>query len=134
MHGEQCGTCGAYDDSSTCGVSTCEHCSGLICSKCKARHTVFCEDLQKRKQRRDGHTVSNILTPPHRAGHDVPPTTEPDRRLTKSPALGAPYDFTTPAVDQAGDPYEIGGLWKYAKSMEPVDQGIEATKDLLEGK
>jgi hypothetical protein len=127
MHGQQCNSCGAYDDSSTRAVNACEHCSTLICTTCVPNHGYLCEELQKRKKRGEGRTIANSQVPPHRRGHESPAI------------LGAPYKLSEGGL--LGE--KRGGLWDYVNALppvtpggqpiEPVDQGLAGIDDLLRG-
>jgi len=131
---DQCNTCGAHQD-----IEQCAHCPTMICKRCKLNHGPLCEELQKRKKRGEGPTVANVPMPPHRSGHETPPTTGPDRHNSKPRILEAPYDLKQGLVNQAQvDIFastKLTGLAKYAEGIEhldaTVDQQIAAVKDLL---
>jgi hypothetical protein len=107
---DQCNTCGSHKD-----IEPCPQCSTIICAHCKLNHVPLCAELQKRKRRNEGPTIANVPVPQHRRGHETPETTGPDRTLTKSPVLGAPYTFTPPLVSA-----EPNGL------LEPIDPADQA--------
>jgi hypothetical protein len=105
----QCNTCGGFDK-----LDVCMHCTTVVCERCKMGHAPLCEELKKRKRRGEGPTIANMGTPPHRSGHETPPTTGPDRFVGKSRILEAPYKM---------DPADI--------RVDAVDQGLNAIAGLL---
>jgi hypothetical protein len=127
----QCNTCGGFEK-----LDVCLHCKAAVCSNCKQSHAPYCEMAQKMKARGEGPTIANIPQGEHRRGHELVPPTEPDRHNTMPAVLGAPYDFssTPPKVEELK-----AGLWAYAAKhlepvvppAEPIDQAIDAVKDLL---
>jgi hypothetical protein len=122
MFNEQCNTCGAYDDASTLSVSLCAHCkTTLLCQNCRKNHEPYCKYNQKLLSLGLGPTIANMPQPPHRRGHETPETTGPDRVLTKSPVLGAPY--TLDPSDRALIDAAVDGVAKLLReeSPEPVE-------------
>ena len=110
MSSEQCNNCGGFEK-----LDVCVFCSTVVCEHCKLNHAPLCEELAKRKRRNQGPTVANTPVPQHRRGHEVPPTTGPDRHFAKNPALGAPYNLDNVAqeiADKATD-----GLYAYALKL-----------------
>lgn len=144
---DQCNGCGSFDE-----ISKCSFCPTLLCGRCSRRHSMLCEELQKRKKRGEGPTIANVQVPAHRAGHETPETTGPDRHFAENPALGAPYDLSTPGVtmDEAVKAMEARltaplvmtvtpappteHYKRFVDEPTPVDQGLAAVKDLLEEK
>jgi hypothetical protein len=132
MHGQQCNTCGGFER-----LDVCTHCTTVVCEQCKPNHGYLCEELQKRKKRGEGRTIANSQVPPHRRGHEAPPTTAPDRKLSKPAILGAPYKLSEAVVPGENR----GGLWDYANALlpitpesqpvDPIDQSLQAVKDLI---
>ena|SRR5579864_5589660 len=126
----QCNTCGGFEQ-----LDVCMSCLTVVCEHCKPNHGYLCEELQKRKKRGEGRTIANIQVPPHRHGHETP--ADIDRIVSKPAILTAPYDLSTSlSVDPAGS---RSGLWGYAQSqmtpdgraIDPIDQSLQAVKDLI---
>ena len=130
MHSDQCNICGSYEE-----LLPCAHCTTVLCQNCQRNHSPLCEDIQKRKKRGEGPTVGNTPTPPHRAGHQPPPTTGPDRRTSMPAVLGAPYKLEISLPEALVASGIGGGLEAYVSKLtapaEPIDQAIAAVKDLL---
>ena len=102
MTDEQCNNCGGFKD-----VTDCQHCATRICTYCRLNHEPYCEELQKAKRRGEGPTIGNVPVPAHRAGHETPPTTEPDRRFevpaVEPPASQVPADMPTLNEEQVAE-------------------------------
>ena len=134
----QCNNCGSFEY-----VRLCPHCTqAAICTRCEGNHAPFCEELQKRKKRGQGPTVGNVPMPAHRAGHETPPTTEPDRLYSMPGVLGAPYlPENAITMEQAFEHLANAGLHPILRSaiaggsaaeeQAKIDEGLEGVKDLL---
>lgn len=133
----QCNICGSFTL-----TEPCLYCPAFVCQGCKRSHGPYCDDMQKLKHRGAGPTIANAGVPVHRAGHETPPTTEPDRRFYIPSA--APIEVLPPPppdvhVEQQNqgaavapiDPTMIGG--GLAPAPLSVDTGLAAINDLLEG-
>ena len=120
-HNDQCNLCGAFDDSTTRAVNPCEYCSTPVCSLCFGKHNTFCKDLTAAKRRNQGPTVANTPVPQHRRGHEVPPTTGPDRP-NWNPKVSKDVQETT----QDGDI-----VWtNMGPAVAPDGAALAAVKDL----
>lgn len=122
MHGQQCNTCGAFDDSSTRSVSPCQHCPTLVCDHCRKNHEPYCEKNQKLIRAGGGATIANVPQAPHRHGHEIP---EDVRTPAPEPAW----------ADKVGEITNDGThVWVNAGPAapdEPVNQGLWSVADLL---
>jgi len=78
-------------------------------------HAPLCEELKKRKRRGEGPTIANVPMPPHRSGHETPPTTGPDRR---------PLSFIPPEAYDAVNAVLIRAEAKYTEGIEHLDAPV----------
>ena len=128
---ECCNTCGAFE-----GVDKCDHCPTLICPRCKLRHEPFCKEIQKMKARGQGPTIANVSVPQHRAGHETPLTTGPDRSgfvfIPPSRGLLRVAESTPEnGLTLLDIKTMVAALTTDAVPMSDVDQALDAVKDLL---
>ena len=146
MSSEQCNNCGGFEK-----LDVCMHCTTVVCEHCKLNHAPLCEELAKRKRRKQGPTVANTPVPQHRRGHEVPSTTGPDRHFAENPALVATDGLSTPSItmDEAVKAMEARltaplvmivtpappteHYKRFVDEPAPVDRGLNAVKGLLEG-
>lgn len=116
MHGQQCNTCGGFEK-----LDVCLHCKTAVCTSCKQSHEPYCQVAQKIRKMGGGPTIANTPQSPHRAGHETP--ADAVRYLSMPAVLGASYDLSVPSLDIVP-----------VVPVEPIDQAIDATQELLEGK
>ena len=87
----------------------------------------LCEELEKRKRRNQGPTVANTPVPQHRRGHEVPPTTGPDR-----PNWNPNVSKDVQEITQDGD-IVWTNMGPAVAPESDVNIGLTGVHDLLKG-
>ena len=122
MSSEQCNNCGGFEK-----LDVCVFCSTVVCEHCKLNHAPLCEELEKRKRRNQGPTVANTPAPQHRRGHEVPPTTGPDR-----PNWNPNVSKDVQEITQDGD-IVWTNMGPAVAPESDVNSGLMGVHDLLKG-